>query len=57
MHRAKGLEWPVVILPNLAEGIFPGGAHAYEDPLAHARFLPYGLRLDAGYLPALPEDA
>jgi DNA helicase-2/ATP-dependent DNA helicase PcrA len=57
VHRAKGLEWPVVILPNLAEGIFPGGAHAYEDPLAHARFLPYGLRLDAGYLPALPEDA
>ncbi len=57
VHRAKGLEWPVVFLPNLAKGTFPGGPHTLEDPLTQARFLPYEMRLDAGYLPALPADA
>jgi len=57
VHRAKGLEWPVVVLPNLAEGIFPGGPHTLEDPLTRPEFLPYEMRLDRDYLPALPEDA
>lgn len=29
-HRSKGLEWPAVFVPNLAEGRFPVGEH---DPL------------------------
>lgn len=29
-HRSKGLEWPAVFVPNLAEGRFPLGEH---DPL------------------------
>lgn len=56
VHRAKGLEWPVVFLPALAKGTFPGGPHTLEDPLAQARFLPYERRLDAAYLPPLPDD-
>ncbi|MCU0280599.1 MAG: ATP-dependent helicase [Acidimicrobiia bacterium] len=56
VHRAKGLEWPVVFVPALAKGTFPGSPHTLEDPLAQPRFLPYEMRLDAGYLPALPDD-
>lgn len=36
VHRSKGLEWPVVFVPNLAKGRFPLGDH---DPLP----LPPGL--------------
>jgi DNA helicase-2/ATP-dependent DNA helicase PcrA len=36
VHRSKGLEWPVVFVPNLAVGRFPLGEH---DPLP----LPPGL--------------
>jgi DNA helicase-2/ATP-dependent DNA helicase PcrA len=57
VHRAKGLEWPVVMLPALAKGTFPSQARTLEDPLTHPQFLPYHLRLDADYLPALPADA
>jgi DNA helicase-2/ATP-dependent DNA helicase PcrA len=56
VHRAKGLEWPLVVLPALLKGVFPGGAHVLEDPTAHAQFLPDHLRLDRDWLPALPED-
>ncbi len=57
VHRAKGLEWPVVVLPALLEGVFPGQAHVLEDPTAHAWFLPAHLRLDRDWLPGLPENA
>ncbi|MCB2223277.1 MAG: ATP-dependent helicase [Actinobacteria bacterium] len=57
VHRAKGLEWPVVFLPALCSGTFPSRAHTYADPVARAWYLPHEVRLDAGYLPALPADA
>ena len=47
VHRAKGLEWEAVFLPALAEGIFPARSLGYDNPAAHARYLPYDLRLDA----------
>lgn len=31
IHRAKGLEWPAVILPELTEGVFPGSEANIED--------------------------
>ncbi len=57
VHRAKGLEWPVVILPSLCKDTFPSPGQPYADPVAHPQFLPYELRLDTTYLPALPENA
>ncbi|MBU1494511.1 MAG: ATP-dependent helicase [Actinobacteria bacterium] len=57
VHRAKGLEWPVVFLPALCQNTFPSPGNPYADPLAHPQFLPYERRLDAAYLPALPHDA
>lgn len=33
VHRAKGLEWPVVFLPNLAEGHMPYLSGREEEPL------------------------
>jgi len=34
IHQAKGLEWPVVFVVWLVEGIFPSGRSLEEDPLA-----------------------
>ncbi|NHZ70835.1 MAG: UvrD-helicase domain-containing protein [Proteobacteria bacterium] len=45
-HAAKGLEWPVVFLPSLAEGTFPSGVRLYDDPDRTALALPYSVRLD-----------
>ncbi|MFQ5947562.1 MAG: ATP-dependent DNA helicase [Acidimicrobiia bacterium] len=56
VHRAKGLEWPVVFLPALCKGTFPAGAVRLEDPLRFADLLPYQQRLDVEYLPGLSED-
>lgn len=57
VHRAKGLEWPTVVLPALCLGTLPGKAHVLEDPLAHAQFLPQERRLDRAWLAPLPDDA
>lgn len=57
VHRAKGLEWPLVVLPALCRGTFPGKAHALEDPTAHAQFLPQERRLDRAWLTPLPDGA
>ncbi|MCJ7727016.1 MAG: ATP-dependent helicase, partial [Acidimicrobiia bacterium] len=56
VHRAKGLEWPIVFLPALCHNTFPSPGHPYADPARHPQFLPYDLRLDADYLPDLPAD-
>ena len=54
VHRAKGLEWPVVLLPALCHNTFPSPGNPYANPFTHPQFLPYDLRLDAAYLPELP---
>ncbi|MBT8198459.1 MAG: ATP-dependent helicase, partial [Acidimicrobiia bacterium] len=48
VHRAKGLEWPVVVLPHLVEKTFPSGViNGYPDPTTRADRVPFSLRLDA----------
>jgi len=56
VHRAKGLEWPVVFLPALCHNLFPSAARRYEDPSRHPQFLPHELRIDRTRLPPLPDD-
>ena len=42
LHSAKGLEFPVVFIPGLEEGIFPGNQSIYqEDDLEEERRLAY----------------
>jgi DNA helicase-2/ATP-dependent DNA helicase PcrA len=53
VHRAKGLEWPVVFLPAVFHNNFPSQVRLYEDPHTKAQFLPYALRLDRESLPPL----
>ncbi len=52
VHRAKGLEWPVVVLPSLTTSVFPSskGRSRWTDARAT---LPYPLRGDSASLPAL----
>lgn len=53
VHRAKGLEWPVVMLPAVYRRNFPNTFGAFDDPFRAAELLPYRLRIDAAELPAL----
>ncbi len=46
VHRAKGLEWPVVFIPALARGIFPSQLRGRDDPISFPYRLPYEVRLD-----------
>ncbi len=53
VHRAKGLEWPVVFLPALYQDNFPSKPQALEDPFTRPEILPYDRRLDRQSLPPL----
>ncbi|MBT8216747.1 MAG: ATP-dependent helicase [Acidimicrobiia bacterium] len=55
-HRAKGLEWGLVILPAAVQGTFPSGPRAYDDPFSRPSSLPFEDRLDASALPRLDPD-
>ncbi len=52
VHKAKGLEWPVVVLPSVTAGVFPSARGRSRWP-EHAKTLPYPLRGDVGALPRL----
>ncbi|TDU76116.1 ATP-dependent DNA helicase [Streptomyces sp. KS 21] len=52
-HKSKGLEWDVVVVPDLCAGSFPK-EKAPEPWTSYAKVLPYGLRGDAATLPADP---
>jgi len=54
VHKAKGLEWEVVFLPALAEGVFPGG-RVTDNWLRNAGVLPATLRGDAASVPQLED--
>jgi DNA helicase-2/ATP-dependent DNA helicase PcrA len=46
VHAAKGLEWDHVYLPGVADRVFPGRAHSFDDPDRISKLLPYELRLN-----------
>jgi DNA helicase-2/ATP-dependent DNA helicase PcrA len=52
IHRAKGLEWDVVLVPLVSEGVFPS-ARGRSSWLTNGAVLPYPLRGDAGSLAEL----
>ncbi|MFI5861965.1 UvrD-helicase domain-containing protein [Streptomyces sp. NPDC051546] len=53
-HKSKGLEWDVVVVPDLSAGSFPK-EKAPEAWTSYAKVLPYALRGDAPTLPPTPE--
>ncbi len=56
VHRAKGLEWPVVFIPAVYDSNFPARSGGYDDPLRRPDSVPYELRLDRHSLPPLTDD-
>ncbi|MFJ8208605.1 UvrD-helicase domain-containing protein [Streptomyces sp. NPDC096033] len=52
-HKSKGLEWDVVVVPDLCAGSFPK-EKAPEAWTSYPKVLPYALRGDATTLPADP---
>ncbi|MEU8437882.1 UvrD-helicase domain-containing protein [Streptomyces sp. NPDC029216] len=52
-HKSKGLEWDVVVVPDLCAGSFPK-EKAPEAWTSYPKVLPYALRGDAATLPADP---
>ncbi len=53
VHRAKGLEWPVVFMPGVAAGVFPTGRTSTF--LSSAAAIPAELRGDAAAVPQVTE--
>lgn len=41
VHSAKGLEFPVVFIPGMEEGIFPGGQNVLDEEVEEERRLAY----------------
>ena len=52
VHRSKGLEWPVVVLPSLTETVFPSD-RGMTRWTTNSKAVPYPLRGDADSLPTL----
>ncbi len=47
VHKAKGLEWPVVFVPAVYRGNFPSGAvGGYDNPYRKAETVPWDWRID-----------
>lgn len=57
VHGAKGLEWDVVFVPGLVEGVFPQSAEKDKAWLQEIGALPFPLRGDAAALPELDLSA
>ncbi|MEU8772765.1 UvrD-helicase domain-containing protein [Streptomyces sp. NPDC048606] len=53
-HKSKGLEWDVVVVPDLCAGSFPKEKPP-EAWTSYPKVLPYSLRGDAPTLPADPD--
>ena len=56
VHKAKGLEWEVVFLPALMQGIFPSD-RVTDNWVTNPAVLPADLRGDAAAIPQLAEPA
>ncbi len=56
VHRAKGLEWEVVLLPALVAGVFPSD-RVTDNWVQNPAVLPADLRGDADAIPQLAEHS
>ncbi|WP_406283063.1 UvrD-helicase domain-containing protein [Embleya sp. NBC_00896] len=53
-HKSKGLEWEVVVVPGLVEGVFPS-VRTQTKWITNGKALPHPLRGDAEALAVLPD--